>query len=311
MVVAVVLFLLLLLLLLSYTDTTKRNRLVVARNHFFFSESKILLVMQSYTNGVYAEENISRCESLSFGKVNLSTHNTYRCVMYVYVSETELCSYTQCMLEKTESKAPTKGRRMCMCLCTYVSVQNESIKYKIQKKREKIEISSLWIPATQKLKSALTFYEIRFSFSRTRTHMHIVHCTNSLICSTHKRTHNADMGDLKTSEYVMLNLLDVAFQTYDDVNNSEMKIGRRNWRRRQRARKLEGARRDWVRFKKKNERLRTCANTNWSSADFSIFRSDCYFFYSFFVVFESFHTYTSRRKTDWNFLDACATKTLP
>lgn len=139
MVVAVVLFLLL-LLLLSYTDTTKRNRLVVARNHFFFSESKILLVMQSYTNGVYAEENISRCESLSFGKVNLSTHNTYRCVMYVYVSETELCSYTQCMLEKTESKAPTNGRRMCVCVYVHMCLcKMKVLSIKSRKKEKKFK----------------------------------------------------------------------------------------------------------------------------------------------------------------------------
>lgn len=51
---------------------------------------------------------------------------------------------------------------------------------------------------------------------------------------SHTYTHIADVEDLKTSEYVMLNLLDVALQTYDDVNNSGMKIGRRNWRRRRR-----------------------------------------------------------------------------
>lgn len=238
--------------------------------------------------------------------------------MYVYVSETELCSYTQCMLKKLNQRHQQK-RDVCVCVCVHMCLCEMKVLSIKSRKKEKIEISSLRIPATQKLESALTFYEIKFFLlphTSTRAHMY-TYCTNSLMLCTN--VHNADMEDLKTSEYVMLNLLDVALQTYDDVNNSEMKIGRRNWRRRQREWTGEGAAsRDWVRFKKKNERLRTCANTNWSSADFSIFHSFCYFFFFFFsflFVFESLHTYThtysETKNWRWNFLDVCATKTSP
>lgn len=80
------------------------------------------------------------------------------------------------------------------------------------------------IPATWKTWNQLTFYEIKF------THSHI-HARVVFYTEIHKRAHThtsiADVEDLKTSEYVMLNLLDVALQTYDDVSNSEMEIGRR------------------------------------------------------------------------------------